>query len=127
MVFISLHTFQLQLCCTVTDKAAATVVAQDRVHVSCKHVMLPECFGSYTKVDWWNLVGSRVSNICVGLEVFCIVLCWGTGDRLVLALRKVLKHLTVQSLCSLDPSQWNESKQLQFTRSSEQSEMATVE
>ena len=28
------HTFQLQLCCSVTDKAAAAVLVQDRVHVS---------------------------------------------------------------------------------------------
>ena len=28
------HTFQLQLCCTETDKAAAAVLTLDRVHVS---------------------------------------------------------------------------------------------
>ena len=32
--FSGCHTFQLQLCCTVTDKAVAAVLAQDRVHVS---------------------------------------------------------------------------------------------
>ena len=36
VMFIRCHTFQLQLCCTVTDKAAAAVLAQDRVHVSKK-------------------------------------------------------------------------------------------
>ena len=37
VVSICFHTFQLQLCCTVTDGAAAAVLAQDRVHVSKKH------------------------------------------------------------------------------------------
>ena len=31
VVFIRFHTFQRQLCCTVTGKAAAAVLAQDRV------------------------------------------------------------------------------------------------
>ena len=34
VVFSRFHTFQLQLCCTVTDKADAAVLVQDRVHVS---------------------------------------------------------------------------------------------
>ena len=29
VVFIRFHTFQLELCCTVTDKAGAAVLAQD--------------------------------------------------------------------------------------------------
>ena len=33
VVSVRFHTFQLQLCCTVTDKAAA-VLAQDQVHES---------------------------------------------------------------------------------------------
>ena len=34
VVIIRFHTFQFQLCCTVTDKAAAAVLVQHRVHVS---------------------------------------------------------------------------------------------
>ena len=34
VVFIGFHTFQLQLCCTMTRKTATAVLAQDRVHVS---------------------------------------------------------------------------------------------
>ena len=37
-VFITFHTFQLQLRCTMTNKAAAAVLAQDRVHVSQNHI-----------------------------------------------------------------------------------------
>ena len=36
LVFITLHTFQVQLCCTVMGTAASAVLAQDRVHVSLK-------------------------------------------------------------------------------------------
>ena len=34
VVITRFHTFQLQFCCTMTDKAAAAVLAQERVHVS---------------------------------------------------------------------------------------------
>ena len=34
VVFTRFHTVQLQLCCTVTDKAVAAVLPQDPVHVS---------------------------------------------------------------------------------------------
>ena len=34
VMFCTFHTFPLQLCCTVTDKTVAAVLAQDRVHVS---------------------------------------------------------------------------------------------
>ena len=46
MVFSRYHTFQLQLCCTVTDKAAAAVLALNQIHVSQKHIMVAERFGS---------------------------------------------------------------------------------
>ena len=34
VVFLRFHTFQLQLCCTMTDKTATAALDQDRVHVS---------------------------------------------------------------------------------------------
>ena len=41
-VFLGLHTFQLQLCCTMTDKTATAVLAQGRLQVSSRHIMVAE-------------------------------------------------------------------------------------
>ena len=51
---------------------------------------------------WWNLVGSRVSNTCLGPEsvLYCSVL--GTGDRLARAEESVATAHSAISWCSPD-------------------------
>ena len=72
VVVIGFHTFQLQLCCTVTDKAAAAVLAQDRVDVSSKHIMAAERFIFRES----SLIGGTwLESEYIGRGLFCVVLC----------------------------------------------------
>ena len=115
VVRLRLHTIQLQLRCTMTDKTAAALLAQDRVNVSWKHVMVAE-LGMETKI---------VGGTQLEAEYWTLVLgnWWQIGSRW----GKCWNSSQYNLLCSLGPSQRNQSKPLQFTWPSMQGEMATVD
>ena len=73
------------MCDTTTDKTATAVLAQERVHVQQKHVMVAELGNHFVGGTWF---GSRVLNI----DVPKLVTDWNV--------RKVLKQFTEsESFC----------------------------
>ena len=87
VVFVRVHAFQFQWCYTVTDKAAAVVLAPDGVHVSEKHIMVRLT----VELDW------RASNTCIVREC-SVLLRVGNLVTDVYLPKKVLVYLTEQSL-----------------------------